>query len=67
MIKTTLNFGLLAGWFTYLTATDVIAIVGGTVGIIFTTLRVFSLLAERKKRKLEIELLLLKIEKEKDS
>lgn len=60
MIKTGLNIGLAAGWFTFLTASDMVAIAGGVVGIIFTILRITSWFAERKKRNLEIELLEIK-------
>lgn len=63
MIKTGLNVGVAAGWFTFLTTTDIIAIFGGIVGIVFTVLRIIAWSSERKKRNLEIELLEIKKQK----
>ena len=67
MIKTGINVGIVAGWFTFLTVGDVIGIVGGIVGLIFTILRIHAWFSEKKKRNLEIELLELKLDKEKQS
>lgn len=64
MVKTSLNVTAAAGWFTFLTTSDVIAIIGGIVGIIFTVLRIIAWKSERKKRLLEIEILEIRKEKE---
>lgn len=55
------NTALVAGWFTFLTSTDILAIIGGIIGAIAGFLKIIEHFQTKKKIKLEIQLLESKI------
>lgn len=58
-----INTALIAGWFTFLTFTDAIALIGGIIGIIAGILKVIEHFQIKNKTNLEIKLLEKKINK----
>lgn len=62
-----INTSLFAGIFTFLTTTDWLAFIGGIVGIIAGIVKILEYFNNKKKLKLEIQLLEKKIKEQKDS
>lgn len=62
-----INTSLFVGIFTFLTTTDWLAFIGGIVGIIAGIVKILEYFNNKKKLKLEIQLLEKKIKEQKDT